>query len=124
MTLAVRDIAIRAGTIIMEYYEGDKGIRKKSDASPVTDADEAAERFIIAALSALSPGIPVIAEELAAAGKLPAVENRFWMVDPLDGTKEFIEKNGEFTVNIALIENGAPTIGVVYAPAIQRMFYS
>ena len=124
LTLAVRDIAVKAGTIIMEYYEGDKGIRKKSDHSPVTDADEAAEKFIITELTALTPEIPVIAEELAAAGKLPTVKDRFWMVDPLDGTKEFIDKNGEFTVNIALIEQGAPTIGVVYAPAIQRMFYS
>lgn len=124
LTLAVRDIAIRAGTIIMQYYEGEKDIRQKTDASPVTIADEAAEHFIIAELAALTPEIPVIAEELAAAGKLPDVKNRYWMVDPLDGTKEFIDRNGEFTVNIALIENGEPTIGVVYAPAIQRMFYS
>ncbi|MDP1671066.1 MAG: 3'(2'),5'-bisphosphate nucleotidase CysQ [Alphaproteobacteria bacterium] len=124
LTLAIRDIAVKAGTIIMKYYEGDKDIRKKSDSSPVTIADEAAKHFIIAELTALTPDIPVIAEELAAAGNLPAVKTRFWMVDPLDGTKEFIDKNGEFTVNIALIDDGIPIIGVVYAPAIQRMFYS
>jgi len=124
LTLAVRDIAVKAGTLIMKYYAGDKDIRKKTDSSPVTIADEAAEHLIITELTKLTPDIPVIAEELAAAGKLPPVENRFWMVDPLDGTKEFIDKNGEFTVNIALIEHGVPTIGVVYAPAIQRMFYS
>lgn len=124
LTLAVRDVAVKAGAIIMKYYEGDMDIRQKSDYSPVTIADEAAEHFIIAELTRLTPHIPVIAEELAAAGKLPAIKHQFWLVDPLDGTKEFIDKNGEFTVNIALIEDCVPVIGVVYAPAIQRMFYA
>lgn len=124
ITLAVRDIAVKAGGIIMKIYEGDMDIRQKADYSPVTIADEAAEHFIIAELAKLTPDVPVIAEELAAAGKLPAIGRRFWLVDPLDGTKEFIDKNGEFTVNIALVEDGVPTLGVVYAPAIQRMFYS
>ncbi len=124
LTLALRDIAIQAGGIIMKYYETDMDTRKKLDHSPVTIADEEAEHLIIQQLTHLTPGIPVIAEELAAAGKLPDVGNQFWLVDPLDGTREFLDRNGEFTVNIALIEHGEPALGVVYAPAVQRMFYS
>jgi 3'(2'), 5'-bisphosphate nucleotidase len=124
LALAVRDIAVGAGAIIMKYYEEDLDVRKKTDSSPVTVADEAAEHFIIAELAKLTPEIPVIAEELAAAGGLPPVGKRFWIVDPLDGTKEFIDRNGEFTVNIALVEDGLPSLGAVYAPAIQRMFFA
>ncbi len=82
----------------------------------MTEADEAAERLILAGLARLDPAIPVIAEEAAAAGRIPPVNGRFYLVDPLDGTKEFISRNGEFTVNIALIENGAPGLGVVLCP--------
>ncbi len=124
LTLAVRDIAIAAGGIIMKYYETELNTRKKSDHSPVTIADEEAEHYIIGQLTLLTPNIPVIAEELAAAGGLPEVGHQFWMVDPLDGTREFLDRNGEFTVNIALIRDGFPVLGVVYAPAIQRMFYA
>lgn len=124
LTLALRDIAIQAGGIIMKYYETEIDSRKKSDHSPVTIADEEAEHFILQRLAQLTPQIPIIAEELAAAGKLPDVGNQFWLVDPLDGTREFLDRNGEFTVNIALVENGEPVLGVVYAPAIQRMFFS
>lgn len=124
LALAVRDIAAQAGAIIMKYYEEKIDVRKKNDSSPVTVADEAAEHFIIAELARLTPEIPIIAEELAAAGGLPPVGKRFWIVDPLDGTREFIDRNGEFTVNIALVEDGLPCLGAVYAPAIQRMFYA
>ena len=114
-------IAERAGKIILAYYaEGEEvEVRQKDDASPVTDADEAAETFILGALNTLTPDIPVVAEEAMAAGEVPVIDgSRFWLVDPLDGTKEFISRNGEFTVNIALIEDGEPLAGVVHAPAM------
>ncbi|WP_154715842.1 3'(2'),5'-bisphosphate nucleotidase CysQ [Sterolibacterium denitrificans] len=113
-------IARRAGAAIMAIYATDFAVRDKNDASPVTEADEKAEAVILAELARLTPEIPVISEEAAAAGRLPQVGQRFWLVDPLDGTKEFISRNGEFTVNIALIENGAPALGVVLAPALGK----
>ena len=118
----VRALARRAGEIVMDVYATDFGVRGKQDASPVTLADERAEEAIVAALRELTPDVPIIAEEAVAAGRVPEVHDRFWLVDPLDGTKEFISRNGEFTVNIALIQDGAPLLGVVYAPAIGRLF--
>ncbi|MEZ5626973.1 MAG: 3'(2'),5'-bisphosphate nucleotidase CysQ [Rhodocyclaceae bacterium] len=115
-------IARDAGELIMTIYRSDFSVRGKADQSPVTEADERAEALILPALAALLPGTPIIAEEAVAAGKVPSVGERFWLVDPLDGTKEFISRNGEFTVNIALIENGRPTLGVVLAPALDRLF--
>jgi 3'(2'), 5'-bisphosphate nucleotidase len=115
-------IAREAGEVILAVYATDFSARGKSDASPVTEADEKAEAVITAALAALTPGIPIVAEEAVAAGHIPEVGDRFWLVDPLDGTKEFINRNGEFTVNIALIEHGRPTLGVVLAPALNRLF--
>lgn len=112
----------RAGGVIMDIYASDFEVRGKDDASPVTEADERAEALILAELAALTPDIPVVAEESVAAGVVPDVDARFWLVDPLDGTKEFIGRNGEFTVNIALIENGQPVLGVVFAPALERLF--
>ncbi|MDD3443963.1 MAG: 3'(2'),5'-bisphosphate nucleotidase CysQ [Zavarzinia sp.] len=121
LIVALADLARDAGAEIMKIYESDFDVREKGENDPVTDADVAAEAVILAGLAKLSPEIPVIAEELAAAGKLPpgnpAAWSSFWLVDPLDGTKEFIKKNGEFTVNIALIEDGIPVLGVVYVPA-------
>lgn len=114
--------ARRAGELIMQVYATDFEVRGKDDASPVTEADERAEEAIVPALVALDPDIPVVAEEAVAAGRLPAIGRRFWLVDPLDGTKEFISRNGEFTVNIALIEDGKPVLGVVFAPALGRLF--
>ena len=111
-----------AGELIMSIYATDFSIRDKADASPVTEADERAERTIVEALAALTPGVPIVSEEAAALGRMPSVGERFWLVDPLDGTKEFISRNGEFTVNIALIEQGSPVIGVVFAPALGRLF--
>jgi 3'(2'), 5'-bisphosphate nucleotidase len=106
-----------AGDAIMKLY-GVAEIRTKADASPVTEADEAAETLIVERLAALTPEIPIVAEESASKGILPAdVGGLFWLVDPLDGTKEFISGNGEFTVNIALIRDGLPLLGVVGAPA-------
>ena len=111
-----------AGAAILEIYATDFDVAKKSDASPVTAADDKAEAIILKALATIAPDIPVISEEAASAGHIPDVGNRFWLVDPLDGTKEFISKNGEFTVNIALIENHKPVLGVVLAPALNRLF--
>ncbi len=111
-------IAIAAGTIIMEIYNGEIAVELKDDQSPVTEADQRAEALILRELKAHFPDIPVVAEEEVAAGRVPALDgNTFILVDPLDGTKEFINKREDFTVNIALIENGTPITGVVYAPA-------
>jgi 3'(2'), 5'-bisphosphate nucleotidase len=108
---------------IMRIYAGDLGERTKEDKSPVTDADHAAEVVIVAGLRSLTPGLAVVAEEEMAAGHVPKIDGRpFWLVDPLDGTKEFIKRNGEFTVNIALIENGRPTLGIVLAPATDTLW--
>ncbi len=117
----LRLIAERAGKVILAYYVDveDIEVRAKADASPVTEADEAAEAFILKALATLTPEIPVISEEAMAAGRAPDISGGlFWLVDPLDGTKEFLSGNGEFTVNIALIQDGAPVAGVVHAPAL------
>ncbi len=112
----------QAGEVVMEVYATDFAVRGKQDASPVTQADERAEALIVPALRDLLPGVPVVAEEAVAAGNTPQVGGRFWLVDPLDGTKEFISRNGEFTVNIALVEDGVPVLGVVLAPALGRLF--
>ncbi|MBE0548898.1 MAG: 3'(2'),5'-bisphosphate nucleotidase CysQ, partial [Rubrivivax sp.] len=97
----------------MSVYATDFAVRGKSDASPVTLADERAEAVIVQRLRDLTPDIPIVAEEAVAAGQVPTVGRRFWLVDPLDGTREFASRNGEFTVNIALIEDGVPVLGVV-----------
>ncbi len=119
---AIRGYAMAAGKVIMAIYETDFEVRGKEDQSPVTEADEKAEAVIVAGLKQLTPDIPIVAEESVAAGDVPEVNDQFWLVDPLDGTKEFISRNGEFTVNIALIRNGAPALGVVYAPAKGWLF--
>lgn len=112
-------IARQAGEAVMDVYARDIAVRGKADASPVTEADERAEVVILKALAALAPDVPAVAEESVAAGRVPDVSGgRFWLVDPLDGTKEFISRNGEFTVNIALIDAGRPVAGVVLAPAV------
>jgi len=111
-----------AGQVIMDIYATDFDVTKKGDESPVTQADQKAETVILAGLAKIAPGIPVVAEEAVSVGNIPDVSDRFFLVDPLDGTKEFISRNGEFTVNIALIEHGKPVLGLVYAPAIGRMF--
>jgi 3'(2'), 5'-bisphosphate nucleotidase len=118
----VEAIALDAGRIVMEVYATDFDVRAKDDASPVTVADQRAEALIVAALQALSPGIPIVAEEAVAAGHVPEIGKRFWLVDALDGTKEFIKRNDEFTVNIALIEDGPPVLGVVCTPALGDVY--
>ncbi len=117
-------LARQAGTAILEIYEGGFDVETKSDGSPLTRADERSHRIIVSALRRLTPDIPILSEESAS---IPYAERstweRFWLVDPLDGTREFVKRNGEFTVNIALIENGAPVLGVVYTPVEQRCHY-
>ena len=119
---AVEAIAHAAGKVILQIYGTDFSVAHKADASPLTLADEAAEALIVPALQALLPGVPVVAEEAAARGDVPDAAPLFWLVDPLDGTREFVARNGEFTVNIALVADGAPVLGVLLAPALGRLF--
>jgi len=107
----------RAAAAAILAARGRGGVRTKADATPVTDADEAANALIVERLTDLAPEIPIIAEESVAAGHVPAIGTRFWLVDPLDGTREFVAGRDEYTVNIALIVDTAPVLGVVGAPA-------
>ena len=119
----IRKLAIEAGAKIMEIYNSDDfEVKAKSDDSPVTAADEAADAIIAAGLRAAFPEIALVTEEQAASHATKG--DTFLIVDPLDGTKEFIHRRGDFTVNIALVEGGTPTRGVVYAPAKERMFFT
>jgi 3'(2'), 5'-bisphosphate nucleotidase len=116
------DIALEAGAAIMRVYEAGTAARLKEDRSPVTEADEIAEAIILERLGTVMPGVPVIAEESASRGEMPEASDSFILVDPLDGTKEFLGRNGEFTVNIALIEARRPVAGCVFAPAIGALY--
>ncbi len=122
----VRRIALEAGDITLEYFDesGFDGADAKADGSPVTLADQKAEEIIEKALKDMFPDVKVVGEEAVAEGYRPSLagEEYFWLVDPLDGTKEFISGSGDYTVNIALIKNGLPIMGVVYAPAKGEMF--
>ncbi len=118
MVRTLCEIAREAGQAILRYYEGPVEVTDKEDRSPLTEADRASHAVITRRLAEAFPGIPVLSEE---GRDIPYSERsrweRFWLVDPLDGTKEFIKKNGEFTVNIALVDQGVPVVGVVYVPA-------
>jgi 3'(2'), 5'-bisphosphate nucleotidase len=115
--------ALAAGRIILDIYRAGAEVRIKGDRSPVTEADEKAERLILDALARDLPDIPVVAEEEVAAGHVPDITGgRFILVDPLDGTREFIGGHDDFTVNIALIEAGVPILGVVHAPALHTLY--
>ncbi|MEB7923761.1 3'(2'),5'-bisphosphate nucleotidase CysQ [Atlantibacter hermannii] len=120
----VCQLAREAGNAIMQVYQGEKPLDavQKTDDSPVTAADIAAHKIIVAGLTALTPDIPVLSEEDPPAWEIRQHWQRYWLVDPLDGTKEFLKRNGEFTVNIALIDNGKPVLGVVYAPVMNVMY--
>jgi 3'(2'), 5'-bisphosphate nucleotidase len=119
----LRRLALLAGDRIMAVYDGPAfEVRAKGDASPVTEADEAADAVIAAGLRAAFPDVPLITEEQAESHALSA--RTFLIVDPLDGTKEFVQRRGDFTVNIAYVQDGRPTHGVVYAPARRRLFYT
>ena len=120
---ALAEIALLAGPAVMEEYARRGEAREKADGSPVTAADERAEAIIAAELSRVAPDIAIVAEEATAAGASLVAPERFFLVDPLDGTREFIAGNGEFTVNIGLVERGVPIAGAVYAPAIDRIWF-
>jgi 3'(2'), 5'-bisphosphate nucleotidase len=120
--LSLMKIAHAAGTRIMEIYGDDFAVTSKADASPVTEADVAAEAIILDGLKQLDPDANVIAEEAVSAGATAEVTREFYLVDPLDGTREFVSRNGEFTVNIALVRDAAPVAGVVYAPALSALY--
>jgi 3'(2'), 5'-bisphosphate nucleotidase len=115
-------IALAAGKEIMRVYRSDFSVSHKDDLSVLTEADGLAEAIILKGLAEADPSLQVIAEESVAEGHMPEHGARFALVDPLDGTKEFVAKNGEFTVNIAIIEHGRPVMGVVYVPAQHRLF--
>ncbi len=115
-------LARTAGDEVLAVYERDVEARTKADGSPVTEADERAQDVICAGLAKLTPGVPIVAEESCDPERDEPPEGSFWLVDPLDGTKEFLSRNGEFTVNIALIEDHEPVLGVVLAPALARLF--
>ncbi len=121
----VGDIAKRAGRDIMKVYETDFAVEQKADSSPVTQADKAPEELILRAISEdITDNFPIVSEEAFAGGHAPEVaDGPFWLVDPLDGTKEFINRNGEFTVNIAIIEAGRPVLGVIHEPVAGRTFW-
>jgi 3'(2'), 5'-bisphosphate nucleotidase len=113
-----RRAALAAGEAIMAVYAQDFDVRQKLDKTPVTEADLAAERIIVAMLNDAFPEIPIVSEELVDAEGLPPSADRFWVVDPLDGTREFVAKNGEFSVCIGLVEDGRPVLGVLHGPAV------
>jgi 3'(2'), 5'-bisphosphate nucleotidase len=115
------EAAREAGDAILTVVQRGFEVEAKQDSSPVTEADRAAELVILAALARAAPGVPVIAEEEVAAGRIPAHDDTYFLVDPLDGTKEFVRGGDDYTVNIGLIEAGAPRLGVVFAPATGRL---
>ncbi len=120
---ALAEIALSAGPAILEVYAEDFDSRAKSDGSPVTEADHRAEAIILGALKRLAPETPTIAEEAVAAGQEVECGDQFFLVDPLDGTREFLKRNGEFTVNVALVRSGTPIAGAVYAPAQNQIWF-
>ncbi len=120
MLAVMKDAALAAGEVISAIYSRPFTATEKSDGSPVTIADQQAEAVILDMLA--WTGIPVLAEESAAAGRIPDLDGRFFVVDPLDGTREFLKRNGEFTVNIALVEDGRPSLGVVFSPTKGELF--
>jgi len=124
LALAFAQAAVSAGALIMDVYRRDFRMRMKSDASPVCEADERSEELILNELAKVCPDVPVVAEESVSQGRVPALKREFLLVDPLDGTREFANRNGEFTVNIALIRDGDPVLGALYAPAFGRLWLS
>ena len=123
---AVNEVVLRAAAVVLQRYRaGDTWVRAKADGSPVTGVDLAADEILRGGLAALDPAVPYLSEE----GGIPPYEvrrrwSRYWLVDPLDGTKEFVDRTGEFTVNVALIEHGEPALGVVAAPAAGVLYYA
>lgn len=122
LTEQLAALALKAGAVILEVYDSPFDVSQKADKSPVTLADQRADDLILEGLKVTAPGIPVISEESYTGDMSAATAQTFFLVDPLDGTKEFVRRNGEFTVNIGLIHNRNPIAGVVYAPALSRLF--
>ena len=121
--ITIENIARKAGAAIMEIYKTEFSVEMKENKSPLTEADKVSNKIILDELKKQFPEIPFISEETKAMDYSERKNwNHCWLIDPIDGTKEFIKKNGEFTVNIALVENGEPTLGVVYAPALKKMW--
>ena len=125
MLLEVTALAREAGRAILEVYASSFSVQEKEDRSPLTEADLRSEKLILAGLKRIAPEIPVLSEE-AAQQPYSTRRNwsRLWIVDPLDGTKEFVQRNGEFTVNIALVHDHRPVLGVVHAPVLERTYYA
>jgi len=123
---ALLPAVLEAARIQMRYFRSRTAVTTKADASPVTAADQESEAIILAALATLAPAVPVVAEEAMAAGRMPEIgggaESEFFLVDPLDGTREFIADRPEFTINIALVRNRAPRFGIIYAPALDLLY--
>jgi 3'(2'), 5'-bisphosphate nucleotidase len=114
--------SIAAGDVILEVRRGGLSVEKKTDSSPVTEADRAAERLIAARLAEVAPSTPMIAEEAVYEGRIPEIDREFFLVDPLDGTREFVKGGNDFTVNIGLVRNGVPTVGVIFVPATGKLY--
>jgi 3'(2'), 5'-bisphosphate nucleotidase len=125
LLLEVTALARDAGRAILEVYASSFSVQEKADSSPLTEADLRSEKLILAGLKRIAPEIPVLSEE---SGQVPWATrrgwSRLWVVDPLDGTKEFVQRNGEFTVNIALVDNGRPVLGIVHAPVLERDYFA
>jgi 3'(2'), 5'-bisphosphate nucleotidase len=125
MLMEVTALAREAGRAILEVYASSFSVQEKEDRSPLTEADLRSEKLILAGLKRLAPEIPVLSEETGQAQwAMRRNWGRLWVVDPLDGTKEFVQRNGEFTVNIALVDEHRPVLGIVHAPALERSYYA
>ncbi len=122
--LEIVNISVDAGEVILNYYNENVDVIYKDDESPLTKADLASHKIITDSIKKITPDIPILSEEEFIDWKIRKKWKKYWLIDPLDGTKEFIKKNDEFTVNIALIENNRPILGVIYTPALKELFYS
>ena len=122
--LKISNISVEAGRIILDFYNKNLNITFKADESPLTQADLASHKLITDSIKKITPNTPILSEEEFIEWDLRKKWKKYWLIDPLDGTKEFIKKNGEFTVNIALIENNRPTLGVIYAPVSNELYFA
>ena len=122
--LKISNISVEAGRIILDYYNKNLNITFKADESPLTQADLASNKLITDTIKKITPNKPILSEEEFIEWDVRKEWKKYWLIDPLDGTKEFIKKNGEFTVNIALIENNRPTLGVIYAPVSNELYFA
>ena len=124
LLIDVSNIALNAGREIMNYYNSNSHVLTKEDKSPLTEADLASNNIIIEKLRLLNDDIPILSEESLVEWEERKNWNTYWLIDPLDGTKEFINKNGEFTVNIALIKNAKPILGIIYSPFLSELYFA